>query len=272
MTQESKDTQKEEPADSQIKPPMPDVPAETNPPPFPPSEPKPEEAPASPSAQMKMAGEIESGGTPYNYDGELEEDRASGQPPPAVNHFSFTRVAALTAVGALILITVVGWRIIENVSIKIDGINSNVEKLADRFLVESRLARKTGKAVVRAELQKSLMSLERLMATGDPLIKAEAIKLQNEIMEVMALIGAGAGVVVKKQIDIPDQAGSAPALEPEPELTLEPEPELTLEPEPELTVDIEESSGGGGESEPDSPENVKQDEVEAAYEQAGQSP
>ncbi len=262
MTEESKDTQKEEPVDSQIKPPMPDVPVETNPPPFPPSEPKSEEAPASPSAQMKMAGEIESGGTPYNYDGALEEDRASG-PPPAVNSFSLTRVAALTAVGALILIAVVGWRIMETVSVKIDSVNSNVERLTDRLLLESRLAKRTGKAVVRAELQKSLKSLERLVATGDPVVKAEAVKLQNEIMEVMALIGDG--VAAQKQIDIPDQARSEPALEPE----LEPAPAL----EPELTVNVEEPSGGGGESsEPDLPENVKQEEIEAAQEQSGQSP
>ncbi|VAX22812.1 hypothetical protein MNBD_NITROSPINAE04-89, partial [hydrothermal vent metagenome] len=92
-----------------------------------------------------------------------------------------------------------------------------------------------------------------------------------------------AGVEAKKPIDTPDQARSEPAPELEPELKPEPElapkPELEPEPEPELkpelTGDVEEPSGGGGESEPGSPgspENVMLEEVEAAQEQSGQSP
>jgi len=268
VTEESRDTQKEELAESEVKPPMPDVPAEANPPPFPPSESKPEPAPASPRAQMKMAGEIESGGTPYNYNGTLEENHASGNPQlPAAGGFSLTNVTALTALGALILISVVGWRIMETVSVKIDGVNSNVERLTDRLLLESRLAKRTGRAVVRAELQKSLRSLEYLITTADPLVKAEAIKLKNEIREVLALLGYG---VAQEMIDIESQAEATPEPATEPEPAAEPESSAELEPadtsDPAAGIEAPLEEGG----EPDLQKNMEQEQSEATQKESSQ--
>lgn len=246
VTEENKDTEKEESSDPEIKPPMPDVPAQAATPSYPPPEPKPEPAPASPSAQMKMAGEIESGGTPYNYSGALEEDRAPVKKP--VRSFSMTNVLALTAVGALIVLSVVGWRIMETVSVKIDGVNSNVERLTQRLLLESRLANKSSRAVIRAELQKSLKSIEHLIATGDPLVKTEAIMLKNEIREVMALLAARP---VGKQNETEDRAESAP--------------------EPEPAGDVEAPlAGGEEEAAPGSPENMEQERSDEAQGESAQ--
>ncbi len=180
-----------ESSETEFRPPLPDVPLGAASAGVPPGHDNAEAPPASQSAQIKMAGEMESGRTPYDYSAELEKDQAAGAALSARRGISFSGIAAFAAIAALIAVSLVGWQIINYVSQKIDSVNTSVERLADRLIVQSRIATKTSKAVVRAELQKSLRTLEQVIARGDLETKQEALKLQSEIREVMALLGSG---------------------------------------------------------------------------------
>ncbi len=252
--EKSKEPVDKESSKTEVHPPLPDVPLGAASAWSPPGHDNAEAPTASQSAQMKMAGEMESGRTPYDYSAELEKDQAAGAALSAGRGVSFSGIAAFAAIAALIAVSLVGWQIVNNVSQKIDSVNTSVERLADRLIVQGRIATKTGRAVVRAELQKSLRTLEQVIALGDPETKQEALKLQSEIRAVMALLGSGE----KEPESLAEPARDAPA-----EPVSESQDSAGVTREPVSPFDIETPSF---QISPVSPENLETEPSDEAVE------
>ncbi len=155
-------------------------------------------APATQSAQLKMADEMKSGGTPFNYRGELGQN---GMINTSGSNGAGSFLVILSLLLALLITGIVafkGWNELSTVSDKIDRVNHSVERLAEKLNRKINLNEETGRAVARSELQKSLKALGEILDLDDPETTRKAIELQGKIMDLLALIGVKEFVITKK--------------------------------------------------------------------------
>jgi len=157
-----------------------------------------EPVPATQSARLKMADEMKSGGTPFNYRGELGQNGG-------INTSGSNGAGSFLVVVSLLLALLItgiaafkGWSEISIVSDKVERVNHSVERLAEKLNKKINLNEETGKAIARSELQKSLKALGEILGLDDPEATRKAVELQGKIMDLLALIGVREFVVTKK--------------------------------------------------------------------------
>jgi len=159
------------------RPPQPDVP-------LPPTEPMPPtaksgyEPPSVENAKIRMAHQMENGRSPYDFGGELD-NKGSG------DGFVLKAITTVSLI-ALVLVIFFGWKFFRDVSGKLDGVNKNVTDLSANLKVQQDAYAAAGKAVVRSELRKTLITLDNAIALGDPAVTDRALKLRDDIKELLA--------------------------------------------------------------------------------------
>lgn len=153
--------------------------------PIPPNQPMPPTGntyradPVVESAKHRMADEMERGHTPYNFTGEIKS-----------GGFGMSPVATASAV-ALIAVLAIGfftWKFLSGVSSKMDNLGRNMAAISSQ-LQSDREAQ--GRAMVRSELRKTLITLDSAIALGDPAVTVQAMKLRDEVKDLLGSIEVG---------------------------------------------------------------------------------
>lgn len=138
--------------------------------------------PASKSAQRKMANEIQSGRTPYNYSAEEGfEDRPASGGAKGGSSFSLGNVFALIAIGVVSLGGYVMYVMVDGLSQSMDNLNRNVDTLAAAVAQQGRQGRRTSEAIIRAEFMQARAALEGVAAIGDPRVSHKAREMVAQI-------------------------------------------------------------------------------------------
>jgi len=103
--------------------------------------------------------------------------------------FSGATVAAILSFGALVVVSIFFYKYQQDVTLRLEGMKSQLGSLAPRAVKEIRKPEKrdtTNLKMVRAELGRSIVALEKARALGDPKVAEEVERLRDEIAEVMA--------------------------------------------------------------------------------------
>ena len=195
---------------------------------------------------MKMADEVESGRSPYDYSAEIEKAyregaRKSRKGSPLVN------IAAVAAFFLIFAAAFMGWKMFNDMSSEMDKMGVNIRELTEQLSAQRERGMKTGAAVTRSELKKTLVTLDSVMALGDEELSEKASKLRDAVLSILS----GAGDVKE---DTRPESSSAPAKD-----TAEKMSEASSEPLPGET--------GAGEAESPlqtAPENVEPDAANPA--------
>jgi len=153
--------------------------------PIPPNQPMPPTGntyradPVVESAKHRMADEMERGHTPYNFAGEI---KGGG--------FGLSPVATASAV-ALIAVLAIGffaWKFLSGVSGKMDNLGRNMATISSQLQSDKEAMEAPGRALVRSELRKTLIALDSAVALGDPAVTVQAVKLREEVKELLGSI------------------------------------------------------------------------------------
>jgi hypothetical protein len=153
--------------------------------PLPPNEPLPRTGnayradPVVENAKHRMADEMERGNTPYDFSGEI---KGGG--------FGLTPVATASAV-ALIAVLAIGffaWKFLSGVSGKMDNLGRNMAAISSQLQSDRDAQEAPRAALVRAELRKTLAALDSAIALGDPGVTSQALKLRDEVKDMLASI------------------------------------------------------------------------------------
>ncbi len=147
-----------------------------------------DQPPASKGAQLKMDDETRHGGTPYNYGLEPEENETEAD--DSGSGFSLAGIFTLVVFTLLIGAIIIGWIIINDLTQKLEAVNADMSALSELVEKTGEANTEASKAVIRAELQKSLAVLEQTIAMDDPILTDEAIALKEKVLEALALLGA----------------------------------------------------------------------------------
>lgn len=157
--------------------------------PLPPSEPLPRAGntykadPVVESAKHRMADEMERGHTPYNFSGEI---KGGG--------FGMSPVATASAV-ALIAVLAIGflaWKFLMGVSGKMDNLGRNMAAISSQLQSDREAAEAPRIALVRSELRKTIIALDSAISLGDPAVTNQAMKLRDEVKDLLNSIEAPA--------------------------------------------------------------------------------
>jgi len=153
--------------------------------PIPPNQPMPPTGntyradPVVESAKHRMADEMERGHTPYNFTGEIKS-----------GGFGLSPVATASAV-ALIAVLAIGffaWKFLSGVSGKMDNLGRNMAAISSQLQSDKEAMEAPGRALVRSELRKTLIALDSAVALGDPAVTVQAVKLREEVKELLGSI------------------------------------------------------------------------------------
>lgn len=154
--------------------------------PIPPNQPMPPTGntyradPVVESAKHRMADEMERGHTPYNFTGEIKS-----------GGFGLSPVATASAV-ALIAVLAIGfftWKFLSGVSSKMDNLGRNMAAISSQLQSDKEAQ---SRALVRSELRKTLIALDSAVALGDPAVTVQAVKLRDEVKDMLASMEGGA--------------------------------------------------------------------------------
>jgi hypothetical protein len=157
--------------------------------PIPPNQPMPPTGntyradPVVESAKHRMADEMERGNTPYNFAGEIKS-----------GGFGLSPVATASAV-ALIAVLAIGffaWKFLSGVSGKMDNLGRNMAAISSQLQSDKEAMEAPGRALVRSELRKTLLALDSAVALGDPAVTVQAVKLREEVKDLLGSIEGGA--------------------------------------------------------------------------------
>jgi hypothetical protein len=135
------------------------------------------------SAKHRMADEMERGHTPYNFAGEIKS-----------GGFGLSPVATASAV-ALIAVLAIGffaWKFLSGVSGKMDNLGRNMAAISSQLQADKEAMEAPGRALVRSELRKTLIALDSAVALGDPAVTVQAVKLREEVKDLLGSIEGGA--------------------------------------------------------------------------------
>ena len=208
---EMSEQQREERDSSENAPPKPDVPA-----PAPEAgQPEPGESDAdkSPeSARMKMADEVESGRSPYDYSAEAAQKSRPGKDAGADRSggFSLANVAVSVSVVALLGAAFMGWKMFTDLTGEVDKMAVAVRELSEQLRSQKDTGRLAGKALARAELKRALVTLDGVIALGDPDLTPKAIELRDEALDILMSLEPGKAVQQKGEV-APETKESAAA-------------------------------------------------------------
>lgn len=172
--------------------------------PLPPNEPMPPTGntykadPVVESAKFRMADEMERGHTPYNFTGEIKKGGGFGLTP--------TATASVVALIAVLAIGFFAWKFLSGVSAKMDNLGRNMAAISSQLQSNKEAEEAAGRALVRSELRKTLITLDAAIALGDPAVTSQALKLRDEVKDLLGSIeGAPARPLGAGQS--PSQAG-----------------------------------------------------------------
>ncbi len=137
-------------------------------------------------ATQKMADDIESGRSPYNYGPAGAQDGETTRPSGETADSSIGVVALTLAVVVVAVAVAFGWSKFEDVSGKLENMTLQVSELSSQLIEQREAGKLTAKAIIRMELRKSLNALERTIALGDARITARALELRDEVSNMLA--------------------------------------------------------------------------------------
>lgn len=152
--------------------------------PLPPNEPMPPTGntykadPVVESAKFRMADEMERGHTPYNFAGEIKKGGG----------FSPTATASVVALIAVLAIGFFAWKFLSGVSAKMDNLGRNMAVISSQLQANKEAEEAAGRALVRSELRKTLITLDAAIALGDPAVTSQALKLRDEVKDLLGSI------------------------------------------------------------------------------------
>lgn len=183
--------------------------------PLPPNEPLPRTGntykadPVVESAKHRMADEMERGHTPYNFSGEI---KGGG--------FGMSPVATASAV-ALIAVLAIGffaWKFLSGVSGKMDSLGRNMAAISSQLQADREAAEAPRIALVRSELRKTIIALDSAISLGDPAVTSQALKLRDEVKDLLSSIeppapmpGGGQPGGQTSSLNSPNKPGEAKA-------------------------------------------------------------
>lgn len=154
--------------------------------PLPPNEPMPPTGntykadPVVESAKFRMADEMERGHTPYNFTGEIKKGGGFGLTP--------TATASVVALIAMLAIGFFAWKFLSGVSAKMDNLGRNMAAISSQLQSDKEAEEAAGRALVRSELRKTLITLDAAIALGDPAVTSQALKLRDEVKDLLGSI------------------------------------------------------------------------------------
>ncbi|VAX19956.1 hypothetical protein MNBD_NITROSPINAE02-1370 [hydrothermal vent metagenome] len=157
------------------------------------------ENPGSPvgEATRKMADEIKSGRSPYDFRGEIQEKKS---------FFANFPVAGVVFVALFLFLAVAsffGYQKYNDMSGQFEDMGVEITTLSEQLRVLRDSNDWTSKSVVRAELQKTLVALERVIALGEVDITKKALALREEINAIL--------IELEKDViedDVPSSSGA----------------------------------------------------------------
>lgn len=162
-------------------------------------------------ARFKMADEVESGRSPYNFSPEVSPLDFTHEESDGGRVFSIANVAAVVALVALIGAGYMGWKMFTSLSGEIDRISHGIEELSEQLKAQREAGRVTGKAVTRSELRQTLTTLDSVIALGDAEVTDKALDLRGEVLEILSSMEPGAPSSPEPQVsDVYEQAPLEP--------------------------------------------------------------
>ncbi len=202
-------------------------------------------------ATRKMADEIKSGRSPYDFRGEIQEKQS---------FFANFPMAGVVFVALLLFLaaaTFFGYQKYTDMSDQFDDMAVEITTLSEQLHVLRDSNDWTSKSVVRAELQKTLVALERVIALGEVEVTKKALDLREEINAILIELEKDAKDVIEDDVHSSPGPGS-------------PVGGLAL-PFDKSPMEVEESAtaqGGGSDSgEPDA--MLEKDPIQALFGKSG---
>lgn len=146
-------------------------------------------------ATRKMADEIESGRSPYDFRGEIIEKKSF------IANFPLAGVVFTIALIFLAVASFFGYQKYTDMSGQFEDMAVEITTMSEQLRVLRDSNDWTSKSVIRAELRKTLVTLERVIALGEVEATKKALKLREEINAILIELERGV---------IEDEISSAP--------------------------------------------------------------